>query len=56
MNGRVAKRLRKAVYKDTSIRIPREYEWETRIGHRRCGIVNAPNSLRAIYQRSKVIR
>ena len=55
MNGRVAKRLRKSAYGDTSQRINREYEWQTRVGHKQCGIVNAVNSPRAIYQRLKVI-
>lgn len=47
MNGRKAKRIRKVVYKDISLKIKREYI--TKDG----AIINHPDSPRAIYQLMK---
>ena len=53
MRGSKAKRLRKEIYGDTSLRIERKYcaqQYGVYIGSTR---VNHPDSLRAIYQQAK---
>lgn len=49
MNGKQAKRLRRKVYGDMSIRAPRVYSVCASTGQ----VVNHPESLRARYQRAK---
>lgn len=59
MNGGKAKKLRKEVYGDKSLRQRREYERLRNQRHGKTGemtegtIINKPGSLRAKYQRAK---
>jgi hypothetical protein len=48
MNGKKAKAIRRDVYGDQSQREPRQYA-RTNSG----GIINRPDSLRALYQKAK---
>lgn len=57
MNGKKAKKIRRQVYGDQSLRSPRSYEADivfTRKGARRI-IRNVSTSLRALYQAAKKV-
>lgn len=55
MNGRKAKRIRRGVYGDQSLRNRRRYVGITREGEKgkAVQILNDPNGLRAAYKRAK---
>jgi hypothetical protein len=53
MRGTKAKRLRKQIYGDTSLRVERSYIRQSGRYYRGGGIINHPDSPRAKYQAAK---